>query len=47
MEEKRSDNETTAGEDRWTNFNGSDVSDVLVSLVTATASFVKDECRMA
>lgn len=44
VEEKRSENELKAGEDRCADINGADISDVLVSLVTAGASFVKGEC---
>lgn len=44
VEEKRSDNESKAAEHRCADFNGSDISKVLVSLVTAGASFVKGEC---
>lgn len=39
--EKQSDKESRTGEDHCTDSNGSDVSDELVSLVTAWASFVK------
>lgn len=41
VEEKESDNESKAGEDHCGDSNGSDVSDELVSLVTAGASFLK------
>lgn len=41
VEGKRSETESTAGEDRCADSNGSEVSDELVSLVTAWASFVK------
>lgn len=41
MEEQESDNESKAGEDHCGDSNGSDVSDELVSLVTAGPSFVK------
>lgn len=41
VEEKQSDKESRTGEDHCTDSNGSDVSDELVSLVTAWASFVK------
>lgn len=41
VEEKRSETESTTGEDHCTDSNGSVVSDELVSLATAWASFVK------
>lgn len=41
VEERQSDEDSRAGEHRWTDPNWSDVSDELVSLVTAGASFVK------
>jgi len=40
-EKQKSDWESRTGEDHRTDSNGSDVSDELVSLVTAWASFVK------
>lgn len=47
MEEQHSDNEARTGEDHCVEFNGADVSDKLVSLVTAWASFVKPSAGMA
>ncbi len=41
VEKKQSDKESMTGEDHCTDSNGPDVSDELVSLVTAWASFVK------
>lgn len=41
VEEQPSDKESRTGEDRCTDSIGSDVSDELVSLVTAWLSFVK------